>query len=236
MFLVQSLILALLSKGITRAATKFSSVRPIQKTAIQLSSAIPKSRSAILYHSGGPMNAIKNSAGYVPQSWGSNHLKTSIDRQKSSSDFVDVDDKVNQMFLFSVANNQLNKVISYFNQGAEVNMKYRNGDTALIIAAKSGYTDVVDYLLYKGAEVTSENDDGCSALAFAVISKNNEMVLQLLDGIESNDKYYFSQVVLILSELVFNAELKALISKNGIELDKNSGAGIVAYSYFNKCR
>ena len=49
--------------------------------------------------------------------------------------------------------------------GADVNLKNKDGDTALILAADGNHVDCVDLLLKTGASVNATNGDGLTALS-----------------------------------------------------------------------
>jgi ankyrin repeat protein len=63
-------------------------------------------------------------------------------------------------------------------RGTDIEIKARNGDTALMIAAFKGHRHAVDVLLAKGAQV---NRPGWTALHYAAAGGHNEIVQTLLE-------------------------------------------------------
>lgn len=56
--------------------------------------------------------------------------------------------------------------------GANINLTDKNGNTALMEAAKNGYGNVVKLLMSAGAKADAKNNDGMTAIALA--EKNNK--------------------------------------------------------------
>jgi ankyrin repeat protein len=65
-------------------------------------------------------------------------------------------EKLNKIFIEEVKNSNLENV----EFGANVNFQNKVGDTALILASKNGYTNVVKTLLNKNADVNFQNKVG----------------------------------------------------------------------------
>jgi ankyrin repeat protein len=54
----------------------------------------------------------------------------------------------------------------------DINIRNKDGTTPLMYAANSGYEEVVDILLKKGADVNIEGNNGMTALIYAVTASN----------------------------------------------------------------
>ena len=146
---------------------------------------------------------------------------------------VDVD----AYFLIAVEKNQVKEVELFLYHGVDINVRNSNGETALIIAAKNGYELIAKMLLNANAKIDLENDLGCTAMVYATIQKYSSIAIDLLDRIDNkNEKNYQGQVLVVLSELSQNFELKNEIQQRNIVLEVKSGAGVQAFDYFNKCR
>ena len=71
-------------------------------------------------------------------------------------------------------------------EGADVNAKNDNGNTALHIAAFKGNTDTVEALLAKGADVNAKNNNGYTAFDYCLYyaQKNQIFNWHLLERLE----------------------------------------------------
>jgi ankyrin repeat protein len=67
--------------------------------------------------------------------------------------------------------------------GAEVNIKTREGSSALGSAINYQATGVVKYLLDHGADINSRRDDGLSIVTATVVASNNEIAQLLLERV-----------------------------------------------------
>ena len=73
--------------------------------------------------------------------------------------------------------------------GADVNSRTKDGDTALIVASKAGHTNVVKLLLERGADVNAKNRNGRMALMGATNQGHLNVVKLLLErGADVNAK------------------------------------------------
>lgn len=75
--------------------------------------------------------------------------------------------------LFDLARHgETERLASYIDAGAPVDMRNGNGDTFLILAAYHEQPDTVEMLLRHGADIEAENDRGQRALTCAVFRKD----------------------------------------------------------------
>ena len=72
------------------------------------------------------------------------------------------------------------------NEGAKVNMEIRRNFTLLQVAARQGSVEMAKLLIQHGAEVTSTNDDGDTAIKIALANKHSEMANYLQSLIVTN--------------------------------------------------
>ena len=77
-------------------------------------------------------------------------------------------------------------------KGANPNIAGKNGERPLIIAARVGFDDAVDWLLEAGAKVDEDNRSGETALTVAVQQHRLAIVRSLLKAGASPDKTDFS--------------------------------------------
>ena len=92
-------------------------------------------------------------------------------------------------FLRAVANDWTSDLKVLLARGVDPNSVDRNGDPALVIAARAGNTAALEVLLAARANVNARNAFGDSALMLAAISGNLEIVRKLrLRGAEINHR------------------------------------------------
>lgn len=74
------------------------------------------------------------------------------------------------------------EVEALLSQGAKVNAKDKDGNTALHYAAGGGHEEVVASLLKRGVDVNAKDKDGNAALHYAAANGNTKAVEQLLEA------------------------------------------------------
>ena len=91
------------------------------------------------------------------------------------------EDAVNRKFVIACAKRQLKTVRHMVECGMDVNMKLEDGSTGLLFAASmKSNSDVVRYLIKKGAMVDAADDSGHTPLYTAVCVKNWDVACMLL--------------------------------------------------------
>ena len=83
---------------------------------------------------------------------------------------------------------KLNRIKEIINQGVDINAQDANGNTALIIAAAGGYTNIVDLLVLLGADIYHENNAGQSAYQIAH-SWNDQPMIAIMDQVHFRPPY-----------------------------------------------
>ncbi|TXJ42165.1 ankyrin repeat domain-containing protein [Brachyspira pilosicoli] len=131
--------------------------------------------------------------------------------------------------LFSaVENNNIKKVKSYLEQGANCNALDSYNRTALINASVSGYDDIAKLLIEEGTDVNIQDKAGATALMYTARNTNYEMVEFLLkNGADVN--FYKGGSTALISACEYSHErnidvIKYLVSKNAnINAQDNEG-------------
>lgn len=90
-----------------------------------------------------------------------------------------------------------------------------NGNTALMKACEKGKTEIVQYLLEKGASVISRNFSGNDCLAIACLENRYDVVKLLLEhgGFDLSAKYYDNKTLLMLIAEVGDYDTLGLIAE-----------------------
>ena len=69
-------------------------------------------------------------------------------------------------------------VIELVGKGANVNEKDEDGDTALMLASRHGYVEVVKTLIENGAKVNIKNNDGDTAMSLAKDEETRRAIIE----------------------------------------------------------
>ena len=116
-------------------------------------------------------------------------MKKMVDRKReykkpTVNPFVDVDARDTDGFtlLIKAASKGNKKLIKFLiKKGADVDaVAYYEGRTALMLAACYGHKEIVELLIKNGADVNAKDEDGWTALTWAVMFKREEVVKFLL--------------------------------------------------------
>ncbi|MFP3024204.1 MAG: ankyrin repeat domain-containing protein, partial [Wolbachia sp.] len=112
--------------------------------------------------------------------------KTPLDLA-TEEDVIEVLEKaqLDQGLLINARNGNLDKVKDLIIQGANLEAKDINGNTALHNACSNGYLKVVEYLIDKGASFKAKNKDGKTPLDLAIQEGRTDIV-QAIEQIRSD--------------------------------------------------
>jgi ankyrin repeat protein len=96
--------------------------------------------------------------------------------------------KNNSELLDAVRNYNIYSVHALLNKGTTVNADDKDGQTALMFAARKGYMDIVQILLDNGVDVKAKSQYGATALMWAELNHHDEIVeLLKKTGANSNN-------------------------------------------------
>lgn len=103
-------------------------------------------------------------------------------------------------------NKGFNEVVRFLiEKGADVNAYDKNGNTALISAARYGLADNVQTLIGKGADVNAKNNGGVRALTYAAMDGYTDVVRLLIkNGANVNGKDGMDQTALSMARFMKN--------------------------------
>jgi hypothetical protein len=85
--------------------------------------------------------------------------------------------------MYATESENLNMIEYLVEKGARINL---NGLTPLMIAARKGKLQIVTYLVEHGANLKIKNNDGKTALSYAIIKKDFPVVKYLVDNYQRN--------------------------------------------------
>ena len=110
-------------------------------------------------------------------------------------------------------NGDLEKVKLLIENGANIEVKDNNGDTALILASYYRRLEIVKYLVEKGANINATNDNGWTSLMYASKYGELETIKYLLEnGADVNIKNKNGNAALDLAKI---EDIKEVLRKAG---------------------
>jgi ankyrin repeat protein len=132
---------------------------------------------------------------------------------------------LNESFLTAVKQGNLNKAKFFVAQGADVNAKNINGNTALKLAVQNEQVVLVEFLLNKGVRVNDKNSDGETAL-FPAATLGNLKIAKLLINKKININARAKDGTTALIGAVFGEYMRTVTAKAGSTALGKPGAGI----------
>jgi ankyrin repeat protein len=115
-------------------------------------------------------------------------------------------------------------------RGADLNMRMpESGDTALMVAARNGYTGVVEVLLAAHASVNARNANDYTALIFAAQNGRRAVVAALLGaGAQPNTASKNGATALISAAAFGYPDIVKTLIKAGADVNAKAGNGYTA--------
>ncbi|CAI8050722.1 Putative ankyrin repeat protein MM_0045, partial [Geodia barretti] len=118
------------------------------------------------------------------------------------------------------------RVMSLITAGVNVNVFDRDGDSALMWAARKGRTEVVSLLLEAGANTNLQNKIGFSPLMFAARKGGTEVVSLLLEaGANTNLQNKSGYSALMMAAVYGRTEVVSLLQEAGANTDLQNKNG-----------
>jgi len=122
--------------------------------------------------------------------------------------------------LEAASEGRVHDVRTLLDQGADVNLKARDGSTPLMFAALGGRTEVVSLLLERGTDVNAEDEHGWTTLMLAAQGGHTEVVDLLLEhGADVNARTHVGLTALGLAKGYGHTEVVSLLLERGAHLD-----------------
>jgi ankyrin repeat protein len=127
---------------------------------------------------------VKDKRGFTPLVMAAHYAKPEIVSLLLDRIPAEEQDAVKKYLLFTAAGaGRADNVLLLLEKGAEVNARYENGLTPLMLAARAGRKDIVKLLLERGADAGARDQEGKKALDQA---KPDDELMNLLFQAESN--------------------------------------------------
>jgi uncharacterized protein len=132
---------------------------------------------------------------------------------------------LDQQLLKSAETGDIAAVRRLLREGASINSQYKNGTTALMVAASNDRTEIVRLLIEKGAPVSARTDQGGTALSAAAgFAKTPTLRLLLDHGADPSVPYNDGGTVLVTAAERGNSDAVALFLAKGASLEQKNQA------------
>lgn len=115
--------------------------------------------------------------------------------------------------------NHLDIVKLLVKNGADINMKDRQGDTAISLAAFAGYLDIVKYLAEQGASLYASSNSYTGSVLKTLKNTKNEYMIPILLKIQENKKLNQETKKLENKKKIKKAENLTTIEKQKEQID-----------------
>lgn len=89
---------------------------------------------------------------------------------------------MNMVFESAIKSNDVQIVIDLIENGADVNALDRYGQTALMLAARAGFREIIETLISHQADLNTRSKFGLSALMIAIVAGHEEVAHLLVDA------------------------------------------------------
>lgn len=83
----------------------------------------------------------------------------------------------NMRLLDAIKKDKLSDAVSAVNDGADVNARYKNGYTALMVAVINERMEIIKYLIEKGAKINESTNNGKTALDLSINERINDLLI-----------------------------------------------------------
>ena len=122
-------------------------------------------------------------------------------------------------FFNAVSSGNLNLVKQYLRQGVDVNQKYKEGWTALMIASVANYLEMAKTLISAGADMNLQDKDGLTALIWASFKGHLEIAKTLISvGADMNLKDKDGRTALMWVSLRGHSEIVKVLVRAGAKV------------------
>ncbi len=173
----------------------------------------------------GPINLLDETFYTASGQWYEEIAETIVD---AGVDFkIEDDGQLSSLLLLRAVSKRKGKlVVVFLEYGADINTTNEAGKTALMLAAESGYRDIVTYLIKMEAGLNLQDEQGNTALFLAAHAGNPEIVSLLISaGSDMQIKSNYGNTPLILAADAGHDEIVELLIDQGMEVDVVNRSG-----------
>ncbi|EAY13527.1 hypothetical protein TVAG_343560 [Trichomonas vaginalis G3] len=143
--------------------------------------------------------------------------------------YFDQTNNVNKCYNISVIFNIPSLCEYFLSNGANINAKYNNGQTALQIASCYAGKEIVELLISRGININKKDNYGKTALHIAVQYNRKEIAEFLIShGININEKDKNGETALHIAVQYNNKEIAELLISHGININEKDENGKTA--------
>ncbi len=138
-------------------------------------------------------------------------------------------EKINKSLIVATEKGDLKGVTVLLANGADVNAKNSNGDTALILSALKGHMDCMKALIANGASMNAKNSNGDTALIMSASKGHMDCIWTLIaNGADVNAKNINGDTALIISTLKGDMDCMRALIANGADVNVKNNDGDTA--------
>ena len=114
--------------------------------------------------------------------------------------------------------------------GADVNVKFGNNKTPIMIASEKGYSKIVKVLIENGADINAKDSKGSNSLEYAIAGNNtNTIKLLIYNGIDVNVKSKENNATAVMfAVLKGNQDALKMLIKAGADINTKTKNGKTA--------
>ena len=132
-----------------------------------------------------------------------------------------------QPLIQAVITQNIEQVKTLLSEGADVNIKTKDGQTPLHIAARNGQVDIVDMLLAKGADFTVQNSNGRTIAGLAKVNGHMEIFELIIKHANQSGDNKEIMTIYDYASIGDIEKVKSLILE-GINVNTKSQNGVMA--------
>lgn len=138
-------------------------------------------------------------------------------------------DRLNNNLLVAINYGNVEMVKKALYEGADINARNSERDTALVTAAFRGHTEVVNLLLEQGADIETKVQKGATALTVATLKGYFDIVRLLVEhGADITTRVEDGRDLLMAAAYSGNSDITQFLIEKGADMDLTDNNGLTA--------